>query len=76
MIDEKRHARIKAALQLKGRSLSAVARDLNVIPPLSQPSVGAFVGLAESSQKSRPSLAAMQRISGRRDTTELEGERQ
>jgi Ner family transcriptional regulator len=32
MIDEKRHARIKAALQLKGRSLSAVARDLNVTP--------------------------------------------
>ncbi|MGC5799008.1 helix-turn-helix domain-containing protein [Sphingomonas sp. NFX23] len=30
MIDEKRHARIKAALQLKGSSLSAVARDLNV----------------------------------------------
>lgn len=32
MIDEKRHARIKAALQLKGSSLSAVARDLNVTP--------------------------------------------
>jgi len=32
MIDEKRHARIKAALQLKGSSLSAVARHLNVTP--------------------------------------------
>lgn len=32
MIDEKRHNRIKAALQLKGSSLSAVARDLNVAP--------------------------------------------
>ena len=32
MIDEKRHNRIKAALQLKGSSLSAVARHLNVTP--------------------------------------------
>ena len=32
MIDEKRHNRIKAALQLRGSSLSAVARDLNVTP--------------------------------------------
>ncbi|WBO22506.1 helix-turn-helix domain-containing protein [Sphingomonas abietis] len=32
MIDEKRHNRIKAALQLRGSSLSAVARDLKVAP--------------------------------------------
>ncbi len=32
MIDDKRHDRIKAALQLRGRSLSSVARDLNVTP--------------------------------------------
>jgi lambda repressor-like predicted transcriptional regulator len=32
VIDEKRHNRIKAALQLKGSSLSAVARHLNVAP--------------------------------------------
>lgn len=32
MIDDKRHARIKAALQLRGRSLSSVARDLSVTP--------------------------------------------
>lgn len=32
MIDEKQHQRIKAALALKGITLSAIARDLNVRP--------------------------------------------
>lgn len=32
MVDEKQHSRIKAALSLRGRSLSDVARDLEVAP--------------------------------------------
>jgi Ner family transcriptional regulator len=32
MIDDKRHAMIKAALALRGRSLSDIARDLDVAP--------------------------------------------
>lgn len=32
MIDDKLHARIKAALALKGTNLSAIARDLGVAP--------------------------------------------
>ncbi len=32
MIDDKRHERIKAALSLRGRSLSAIARELQVAP--------------------------------------------
>lgn len=32
MIDEKRHTKIKAALSLKGRTLSDIARDLDVAP--------------------------------------------
>lgn len=32
MIDDKRHARIKAALELNGSSLSDIARDLAVAP--------------------------------------------
>lgn len=32
MIDDKRHARIKAALNLRGRTLSDIARALDVAP--------------------------------------------
>lgn len=32
MVDDKQHARIKAALSLRGRSLSDVARELDVAP--------------------------------------------
>lgn len=32
MIDDKRHARIKSALMLRGTSLSSIARDLGVSP--------------------------------------------
>jgi Ner family transcriptional regulator len=32
MIDDKRHGRIKAALELRGKSLSHIARNLDVAP--------------------------------------------